>query len=696
MNCTKEVVSLHPVSDRTFNLAMLCCFQNPSSRRENRVRRSQLLVSMVHKLPMNILLEIFQYVGQFDLVLLLLTCFKLYEAATERLYKRVTVILNAEFPVRYARDSCTFIKENGIAYMDSSLIVGVNNLVRFMQTLHVNPPLIQKVKFFVFDKCYPDNLLKENYDLNLIQSDIIEFFGRNSWEINFLHITFVDFMSGIEKLTKFLRNRNIRNKIFKLFVTRLEDLCVPVIPQGLTNLFLMIDEHELMHMNEFDLGSYPYSIFNSLYTLTCSTNKQLGLEILRKFKLRLPSEDSKLKLKGFTAFHCHKEFISSDESESLSSFDLGDSKELQDYIGGLDKRLDFKVISDKIDLTYLTHLYLKIDCNVHRNNNCSCFPDFFKNLASYSRLRGGLPNLISFELELFPNFEWLRPHQILETILTPLGSFIKTLRSLVRLTIDLSTLGFKMFDNIMGMSSVVLNKLNERLIEAFFLCFFTSSQRRTTTNLKTLQFPDFLTSFIYYKPDFYESLLHTCQCWGCHLVLRKLNELFMPLSGEDEIRDMDDEATYYILIGFILGKLQTDREVCIPIKQRTFNYRNYPIYKGQPHTLHNHFHQGCTKCGCNINDDPNAESSTSIDNLVTTYIVHQLRPLVKYLTTIFCNLDNLMIHGIYYEYDKASHTMKPIFDDDEYPQSFLIEKEEEIRLGIKPDIKFGYFGGNDF
>lgn len=650
--------------------------------------------SILKKLPSNLVSEVFQHVDQFDLANLLLTCMEFYSIAIERLYKRVTIILNAEYPVRYNKNSQLFIRENGIKYMDSALIVSIEKLLTFIKVLHVNPYLIQKVKFFVFDKCYSDNLLKQGQDLSLIQSEIIDFFGKNSYEMNFLHITFVDFVTGIEKLTKFLGHENIRNKIFKLFVTSCKDLYMPIVPQGLTNLFLMLDEVEIMSIDRFDLLNPPYDVFNSLFTLTCSTNNQFGLEILRKISLvNNNDEDSKLKLKGLTVFHCHNESIMSDENDIFNSISNNHKHDLeyQNYVKDMEKSLQFKVVSDKIDLTYLTHLYLKIDCVERRNYNCNCFSKFFKDLAVYLISKRGLPNLISFELELFPNLEWLRPHQILENILTPLGGFVKTLSNLSRLTIDFSTPGFKMFDSSMGMSSLVLNKLNERLMEAFFLCFFTSNHLRIISNLKTLQLPDFLTSFIYYKPAFYESLLHTCQCWGCSLVLDKLSDLFFPLNEDEEIQEMNDEATFYILIGFILGKLQADREVCIPIKQTTFNYKNYPIYKGQPHTLHNHFHRGEANCKCNVKEDLNGESKLNIDNLATTYVVHQLKPILEYLSMIFFKLDNLMVHGIYYEYNHRARRLKPIFDDEEYPPEFLQEKAKEIKSGISPDLPFGYF-----
>lgn len=638
--------------------------------------------TILHQIP-GLLPEIFQYLNQYDLVRLSQVCRAFYIPAIQRLYKRVTVILNAEFPLRYHRNPTKFIQDNGIKHMDTALILAPEKLLRFLEVLKHSPDLVQRVKFFVFDKCHANSL--DTSQISVLQNQIIEFFGTYSTEINFLHITFIDFLMGIEKLTTFLRNENVRNRIFKLFVTNIPDLYRPVIPQGLTNLFLMLDEGELMKYDHFDLASDPFLLFNSLFTLTCSTNNQFGLEILNK--LRLMNGEARLKLKGLTVFHCHKEGLLEDENNLHHDIftranHTGPGSETE-YIQSLDKRLRFNTLESKIDLTYLSNLYLKIDCNEHRNNNCQCFPTFFKDLTTYSEAHEGLPNLISFELELFPNLEWLRPHQLLENILTQLGNFIKSLASLSRLTIDFSTPGFKMFDNSMGMDSLILNRLNERLMEAFFLCFLSSNGTRTVMNLKTLQLPDFLTSFIYYKPDFYESLLHTCKCWGCQRVLDKLKEMFYPLTDEEEENEMDLQSTYYILIGFILGKLQADREVCVPIKQRTFSYRNYPIYKGQRHTLHSHFHKEYSKeCDC---EQESGTDEYNIDNLVTVYIIHQLRPIIGYLSMIFFKLENLMIHGVYYEF--VGGRLVPIYDEEEYPGGFSEPGEPEG----EPDGPFGKF-----
>ncbi|CAK7902774.1 hypothetical protein CAAN1_18S01090 [[Candida] anglica] len=663
-------------------------------------------------LPSSILSEVFEHVNQYDLVNLSLVNSVFYELSSARLYKKITVILDADFPCQYRDSATSFVEDNGITNMDTSLIFDLAKLYQLHSTFTRNPALIRKVRYFVFDKCSPTGHEGDDLDITLSQfMDILE--SSNVSSLNLLHITFIDFISGIDKLTSFMKNDKIRKRLCKLFINKLGDLYTPIVPQGLTNLFLMLDERELMEIEEIDLNSESFEILNSIQHLTCSTKEHLGLDILRKLKLRFNDQSSKLKLKGFTAFHCHRdneEIIREHQEDEQTQVQFPES---MSYLENMSKNLCFNTISSKIDISYLSQLFLKIDCNADRVDACDCFPTFFDDLTKYSVGNGGLPNLERFQLELFPNLEWLRPHQILESILTPLGTFIKSLASLSRLSIDFSTLGFKMFDNGMGMSSLLLNKLNERLMQAFFLSFFITSPTESISssytisspvteggdlscimaNLKTLQLPDFLTSFIYYRPEFYESLLHTCPCWGCQLVLDRLKELFIPLVSEkddgeqeDETDEgsLDDESTYYLLIGFILGKLQADREVCIPIKRDSYKFDNYPIYKGQSHTLHTQFHSD-ENCQCfgdhNIPD---------IDSLTTTYITHQIRPILNYLSKIFYNLDTLMIHGIFYKKTDEGR-MVSIYDEDEYPASFLASRKTEDGGERRPKIPFGKY-----
>lgn len=661
--------------------------------------------SLITKLPPYIIQQILEYVNQFDLINLLLTCSRLYLLAIEKLYKRITIVLEAEFPNKCKGDSHKYIIDNGMKYMDSSLIFKLNNLLKFIITITKNKSIFQLIKYVVFDKSY-DTFQGGSDLLIALQCQIMKIF-EFSKNLNFLHISFVDFTKGIDKLTKFLLFENVRQKMFKLLITDLNQLNKPFIPPNLTNLFLLLNDHDHDDDNNnnkipiMDLSMPPFDCFNSLFTLTCSTTNQLGLSILKN--LKLSSRNMKLKLKGLTVFHRHKNTFLTPEQEQDEQQQQSDNS----------TKLDFEIINQTIDLTYLSHLYLKVDCNEHRDNLCNCYEIFFDKFSQFSNQNNGLPNLINFEIESYPNMEWLRPHQQMENILTPLSGFIKTLTNLLRLTIDFSTPGFKMFDNNLALSNYMLNKLNEHLMQAFFLSFVIKNENQNDndkvpllTNLKTLQLPDFFTSFIYYKPDFMESLLHTCKCWGCQLVLNKLENEFY-----DKLIDENLETNYYMTIGYILGKLQADREVCIPIKEKTFHYNKYPINKGQPHTLHNNFHipneneneneeevdnhslmTNC--CQCNIINDPLGVDELNIDNLVTTYIIHQVDPIINYLNVMFINLDNLMIHGIYYERDPLIGKMIPIYDNSEYPQSFLMEAKDYSERGLNPPGPFGTFRGH--
>ena len=639
--------------------------------------------SLLSMFPPFIIQKILEYVDQFDLIRLLLTCSQFYGLAMEKLYRRITVVLDAEFPIKYQGDSQKYISANGMVYMDSSLIFKLRNLHKFVNTVRNNKTIFQLIKYFVFDKSYEAS---GSDTLKVTQNQILNMF-RHSNNLSFLHISFVDFGEGVGQLTDFFRLRNVRKKMFKLLITEPSQLITPIIPPNLTNLFLMLDDEDVKLM---DLSTAPYDTFNSLFTLTCSTTRQMGLSILENIKLSSPN--MKLKLKGLTVFHRHNQCEALDENDDLRLyFDGGvnNNDDDEDSEVNMRKELDFDIIEQKVDLTYLSHLYLKVDCNKHRDNLCNCYDTFFKKFEAFAQKNNGLPNLVNFEVESYPNMEWLRPHQQMDNILTPLGSFIKTLVNLLRLTIDFTTPGFKMFDSSLGLSNYLLNKLNEHLMEAFFLSFFINNDKLPLlTKLKTLQLPDFFTSFVYYKPDFMESLLHTCKCWGCHLLLQTLKDEFFDIRIDDTV-----DTTYYMSIGYILGKLQADREVCIPIKEHTFHYNKYPINKGQPHTLHTNFHTDNQPCLCDFERDPFGTDEMNIDNLITTYIIHQLYPIIDYLTIMFVNLDNLMIHGIYYERDLFLNELVPIYDSHNYPKTFLAKVQDEMERGILPEGPFGNFRG---
>lgn len=640
--------------------------------------------SIVRRLCPQVLLEVFQHVSQFELVNLALTCSLLSPLAVDRLYQRVTVVLNPQVPIRYRQDMRAYIHDNGIKFMDSSLILRPLSFVKFYLEIMRNPQIIQRIKFFIIDKCSPNVLDNTELNIHSLQERLMSLFADYSTQLNFLHITFVNFGSGMRQLSDFLTHSNIRNQIFKLFITNLESLYTPKVPPGITNLFMMLDEYELEREKVIDLDSPKYHAITSLFTLTCRTNRHLGLQVIRL--LRLPNNNDprfKLQLKGFSLYHCHDKRVATNSVPLILPGQRHGYHEIDDddYIQAMEKTLCFDVIDSKIDLTFLSRLFIKVDCVEHRNRSCDCFPQFFNNFTSFLICHGGLPNLKSLEIELFPNFEWLRPQQLLEGIIRPVGRFVRTLRLVSRLSLDLASPGFKIFDGALELSSTTLNKMNEQLLESFILSIYTGNQDNSP--LTTLQLPDFVTSFIYYKPEFYESLLHTCSCWGCNRVLEELKDLFFPLSNHD------DFSAFYVILGDVLSRLQTDREVCIPIKPRTYNYSRYPMYRGQPHALHHHFHSGESDCNCNIADDPQAEDPNNIDNLVVIYIIHQLQPIVGFLARVFKSVDTLMLHGIHYE--RQCCRFVPVFDSEEYSREFLEKVSSERENSITPRLPFGRF-----
>ena len=74
--------------------------------------------------------------------------------AIEKLYKRITIVLEAEFPNKCKGDSHKYIIDNGMKYMDSSLIFKLNNLLKFIITITKNKSIFQLIKYVVFDKSY--------------------------------------------------------------------------------------------------------------------------------------------------------------------------------------------------------------------------------------------------------------------------------------------------------------------------------------------------------------------------------------------------------------------------------------------------------------------------------------------------------------------------------------------------------------
>lgn len=315
--------------------------------------------------------------------------------------------------------------------------------------------------------------------------------------------------------------------------------------------------------------------------------------------------------------------------------------------------LDFAALERTVDLAQVRTLRLSVDCLV----SCRCLGRFAEQLCAYLAQQRGMPRLTLLELRFLPQSEWLGPSDLVEEVLTPFGNFVKTLCALQHLTVDFAAPLYKMYSES-GMPLLYLNlRCNEKLLEAFFLPLCTDSPTSVSRTLRSLALPDFFMLLVYYKPNFYESFLHTCRCAGCALVLAMLQEQF-PLGDED----IDsEEASMYVLVGLILAKLQHER----PLLARR------QVLGAGTNTLHLHLHRH-TPCQCGAlatlaTGSANAHATHAthvVDALATTYVVHQCRPIADYLAQIFQGLTHLTLHGVHYA---RGNGMQCVFDEETFP-----------------------------
>jgi hypothetical protein len=630
-------------------------------------------------LPKSVFRDILLFVNQYDLYALLLVNREIYELATDKLYERVCVQLQPKFPLKYHGDRRKYVEEAGLKYMNTSIIFDLLQVLQFAVSLKVNPKLISKFKLFIFEHYYEGDFEAFN-----VQSKLYKFFGKYCTDLKFMNIAFTNFTSNFNEMIEYLSKENIRRKIYKLFVLEIDQLYKPIIPKNVTNLYLILNENDLIDDNGnrifIDLAQPQFQYLNSLQRLTCGTVHDMGLEVLKAFKLRHVEE--KLKLNGLNINHLHNEDILELDFIDLRVAD-DHFNEFQKFVKSLDKRLNFSIISDRIELSYLTHLTLKIECI---SLDCICFQTFIHDWVQYFRDENPNSKIKSLTLERFSNIPE-SPEYFLSQIIEPMGQLINCLNSLENLFIDFQTPGFKNIATNDGSPPLFFNRFDDNYLENIFLKFFPPLSL-IRKNLKVLQIDDFFLSFIYYKTEFLNSILHTCKCWGCHLVLEKLEELFHPHdeNSNNHNNGILMQTTYYSLLGYVLLKLQTDRQVFTPIKDTTSDWNEYPMYPGNPHTLHCIFHRYETpetmECHCNL-DGP---QELFIDNLVTIYLVHQTIPITKYIKKILPNLTYLMINGIYWEYDHQGKEFVTTFDDMEYPRAHLQKYE------LNPDSPPGPFG----
>lgn len=288
---------------------------------------------------------------------------------------------------------------------------------------------------------------------------------------------------------------------------------------------------------------------------------------------------------------------------------------------GTASRLDFLSLERCIDTTSLSKIKLNIDCH---ELSCSCYQHFFQSFAEHVVHHCGLAKLRTVEVEGFAQEDWLRPVEMLERVLEPLSNFLKSLKGLSDLKLDFATPSLK----ITGEPAISdANKINRRLIDAFFLSMFETPD--FGLRLRRLELPDFLSSFIYYKPSFQGSMLHSCMCEGCTALLSKIKEEVAPEIDTDEVEEVDDSQAMYLVLYGILRKLQ--HEGLISLSPRS-PYSMSLLRTDKSDWLAEHF------SSCTISEQD-----------LKTYIVHQLIPMKDYFLGIFEKLHSLCLHGVMFE-----------------------------------------------
>lgn len=590
-------------------------------------------------------------------------------------------------------------------------LVHMDNIEALLATLELNSALAERIFYFDFHFGYGDELVA------LCQQKMFQVMSTYGLNLRSLRIKF---NAEIDP-SDFEGCRPLENRS-QLYVSDLSEL--ETIPQRrVESISFNLGRLDQPQMNRLDLFSEHFAYVYQVPSLEFATVKGFGLDVIRC----LQCGPVKLEPTQLTLGHRHQ--AEDDESDSITnSIDsIAPAK-----LDGEWHRLDFRVLEDKILLSRLTSLNLRVSCDEHNaevmEDGCSCFVDFLADWRSYLSANSGLPNLQELELSVPPAREWARPHDFLNAIIIPASDFIKTLTGLRKLSFGLNTQSYKMYEQT-GMSPDLLNRVNTRLIEAFFL-----SLGGAMSTLEHLELPDFLMAFFFYKPQFMELLLHTCQCSGCSMVLQELDVDLIPVDeeaeedvegseshlnnnedvneygrnenelnlnenelidierieveneneneNEDEEREVQDQneaeiehqdededdydeidpdadfdllalGAFYVMIGIVLEKLLSTRTVLAPLNRKA-GLSECAIYRGPPNVLKRiHLLFGKT-------------NSLDLDALACTYILHQLRPALRFLAKHFPKLSLVMVHGLYYE--KKEGEFHNIFDSDDYPE----------------------------
>lgn len=679
----------------------------------------------LQNIPSEILARIFSLVCQQDLVSLAVTCSRFHALATDRLYRSIVIIPDCTFALEESKSQKYEANDDsespaGNLPNNSTQIIHISASLKLAHTLQQNSELAKKIRYFYFHCGHESS----EYDIAEVQANFQTLLVKHCSHMLNYRIFYLDNRKLLEKWAaepdEYQRFHHLLQNCRIVHLSSLEQLPNP---STVRTLSLDLDDNDLEE--KVDITRPDLEYMHRVPELEFSSVQGFGLDAL----LALQVGPCKLQPLQLTINHCHSK-----------AEEIFENEDLEDRVK-LDKKIDFSVLESKVDIPGLARLNLNISCTEHDTEcleaGCTCFGQFFDQFARFLTQNGGLALLEELHLSLDPTREWFRPHDLLEGVLSPASTFIKTLANLRLLKLSLSTSTFKMYSES-GMSPVQLNRVNTRLVEAFFL----SLGPQVTASLTRLELPDFLMAFFFYKPNFMESTLHTCQCSGCSMVLQELEQQFLPIYDDDDgdLTPLDNDSALYIIVGLILDKLQNEREVVAPLDKHTGKCTSLPMYGGPANILignlsgssddealatgndlgqHDDHGRDSDKIDKTDKNDtafdiagvhstvtsahphrPNLQLAVGeifdtkpeasphqtshgtlasaptapaldVDALVTTYILHQVRPLVNFLAQILPSVQSLMVHGLHYQRRSRGQPFVPVYDHENYPPTLF-------------------------
>lgn len=536
---------------------------------------------IMDSLPLPVISQICLLLPQHDLANLAPTCRFLHPIAMDALYRKILVVLGAQKPYLEGNEGEEDFSRKLSGGPVGSLVLDFCACEKLLHTLE-STDLGHLIHDFSFKNC------SEN-DLSELQKRFLNVLQRSP-SLRAFHMD-----PEVADLAL-----NLKKGLYHASVSTIDDFST-ALRSGSSSVSVTLDKADSCRL------TMPHS--HVLRHLHCDLEDNHGLQVLQA--LAPICFDNKLQLESFSISHLHHD----------------DSNE----------RLFFASVASVVDIPNLSKLRLNIDCH---KPDCYCFSVFMASLADFLSNNGGLPKLKTVEIEAFPQEDWLRPVEMLERVLEPVSNFLKGLAGLTSLKLDLATPSLKMTgDRETSVSDA--NKINRRLVDAFFLSMFETPD--FGARLRKLELPDFLASFAYYKSDFMGSMLHLCPCEGCTGVLQALSEeVVLEIVEDDE--DVDENQALYLVLYAFLRRLQYQKLHSI---KDSFRYQSALLESDHCDWLADHF-----------------GNCTVSDLAVKTYIIHQLRPVQEYFSGIFENLEGLNLHGVCYE--RTGNEMVSVFHNQNY------------------------------